>query len=90
MIDGGERTTSVLSEWKHVDVADDGTPPTLTYLQFRNKEGYITDQYGKADEGMIYFTAGDFEPEVILNAFGESGFNYNYFEYKPANAKLEY
>lgn len=89
---GLERKTTVDSKWNNTSSTQDQTPPTLTFLQFRDKQGIVGDNFINADDGLIYMTAGDFEPRVILNAFeNEYGsFNYDYFEYQASQVRLEY
>lgn len=89
---GLDRKTTVDSKWNNTSSTQDHTPPTLTFLQFRDKEGIVGDNFINADDGLIYMTAGDFEPRVILNAIeNEYGsFNYDYFEYQASQVRLEY
>lgn len=89
---GLDRKTTVDSKWNNTSSTQDQTPPTLTFLQFRNKEGIVGDNFINAEDGLIYMTAGDFEPRVILNAIEtEDGFwNYDYFEYQAPQVSLEY
>ena len=40
--------------------AEDQTPPTMTMLHFKGDNGDVTDRFVSADEGVLEFTAGDF------------------------------
>ena len=40
--------------------ADDETPPTTTMLHFRDGNGNVTDRFDTASDGMLEFSAGDF------------------------------
>ena len=40
--------------------AEDETPPTMTMLHFKGNNGDVTDRFNNAEEGILEFTAGDF------------------------------
>ena len=40
--------------------AEDENPPTITMLHFKGDNGDVTDRFVSADEGILEFTAGDF------------------------------
>lgn len=92
MLNGDSRKTTMTSRWNYSSATADCTPPTLTYLQFRTNAGKVADEFDRPEDGMIFLTAGDFEPAVTLNAFEVEGtfLNYNYFRYNPAGLKLYY
>ncbi len=92
MLNGDSRKTTVTSRWNYSSARADCTPPTLTYLQFKTNAGEVADEFDRPEDGMIFLTAGDFEPAVTLNAFEVEGtfLNYNYFRYNPAGLKLYY
>lgn len=92
MLNGYSRKTTVTSRWNYSSATADCTPPTLTYLQFKTNAGEVADEFDRPEDGMIFLTAGDFEPAVTLNAFEVEGtfYNYNYFKYHPAGLKLYY
>lgn len=62
----------------------DYTPPTLTYLSYRNKDGVITNRFSDAEEGEIVMYAEDYFPKE-----NEDGYTY-YFGTEPASVKVEY
>lgn len=47
------------AEWNY-EQREDNWIPRMTMLQFRNKEGIITDRFDKADDGVVTFSCGDF------------------------------
>ena len=44
--------------------AEDETPPTMTMLHFKDDNGDVTDRFVSADEGVLEFTAGDFNIHI--------------------------
>ena len=65
--------------------AQDIYPPTVQYLMFYNKGGYVTDRFANPEDGSFGFYAGDFY----------AVFNEDYTEFQmdanvPATLKVEY
>ena len=73
------------SKWNNSDDTDDTVPPTLTFLQLKNKNDIVTSRFQSPEDAVIAFSAGDFEPQVIWNAIVTEDFVYNhdYVEYRP-------
>jgi hypothetical protein len=67
--------TSTFDETK-----SDWTPPTIQMLQFRNKNGVVTDRFKSDEDGVVAITAGDFQ-------FNDDN---NYYNCKPVVLKVEY
>ena len=57
---------------------DDWTPPTLRMLQFKDNNDNITDRFATSADGIMEFTAGDFN------------FNGYVFDCKPVEVMVEY
>lgn len=82
LVDGlqGTNTTTI-----HFDMANkDNIPPTIQMLQFRDSEGYITDRFSQADNGIMELTAAD------CNYFLNTETWENGFDYQPISITVEY
>lgn len=90
--DGLPGEVNIVSKWNNADDPDDTVPPTLTFLQLKDKEDVATSCFNNPEEAVIAFSAGDFEPKVIMDAIVMEDFVYNhdYVEYQPlSEARFE-
>lgn len=63
---------------------DDGTAPTLQMLQFKNRQGDITDRFPTAAYGILEFAGGDFNFHMQEEPW------HTYYDCKPQTVKVEY
>ena len=63
--------------------AEDENPPTITMLHFKDSNDNMTDRFATGDEGMMEFTAGDF------NFVGRSGVAIHH-RYAPESVEVSY
>ncbi len=58
-VDGiaGKNVTRIISD----QAKEDWMAPTLQMLQFKDKNGTVTDRFATADDGVLEFAGGDFE-----------------------------
>lgn len=63
---------------------EDGTAPTLQMLQFKNRQGDITDRFPDVSYGVLEFAGGDFN---FHNSESDGHF---YFDCKEQDVKVEY
>lgn len=81
-VDGlpGCNTTTVYFDQNNEDM----TPPCVEMLHFKNAEGYVTDRFATAADGMMEFYAGDFHYQYFPEMW--SGL----FKCQPAEVTVEY
>ncbi|MGN1245790.1 MAG: T9SS type A sorting domain-containing protein [Muribaculaceae bacterium] len=63
---------------------EDGTAPTLQMLQFKNRQGDITDRFPNASYGILEFAGGDFNFHMQEEPW------HTYYDCKPQTVKVEY
>lgn len=78
----------VIDKWNNAENPDDTTPPVLTFLQLKDGENNVTCRFKTPADADIAFSAGDFEPKVIMDYLVTEDFVYNhdYVEYQPLSA----
>lgn len=71
--------------------ADDETPPTMTMLHFKTANDDVTDRFESADEGVLEFSAGDFNftitplLEIAYDRFAPESVEVSYSPYGEDN-----
>ena len=78
-LEGMNKTRILMQEEK-----EDHVPPTLQMLQFKDKQGNITDRFKSPENGVIEIAAGDFSFNPVIEYYA------GYFTCKPVNVKVEY
>lgn len=78
-LEGMNKTRILMQEEK-----EDHVPPTLQMLQFKDKQGNITDRFKSPEDGVIEIAAGDFSFNPVIEYYA------GYFTCKPVNVKVEY
>ncbi|MDD6928449.1 MAG: T9SS type A sorting domain-containing protein [Bacteroidales bacterium] len=62
----------------------DHVPPTLQMLQFKNKQGNVTDRFKNPADGVIEIAGGDFAFNPVVENYA------GYFTCTPVDVKVEY
>lgn len=69
----------------HYDLSlEDNMPPSIEMLHFKNNDGYITDRFASPEDGIMEFTAGDFNYIPNWERF------FYYFDCQPIEMTVEY
>ena len=70
----------------HIDEAnDDKCVPSLSMLWFKNGEGKITDRFANSEDGLLEFSAGDFNA-----TYDASVSDYTWFECQQPDVEISY